>query len=257
MVEYPVKGAALMNFKFLNAQKSFTAETNEDKIEFYNNAQKAYDDIAGLTVNYNELNGGKWNNMMNMKPRSLPVFNMPQLQTDTLQTAIEAESQPKTQSIHPIFIRAANFSKATSQENYKWTTIKGLGYSNSSLTLFPFQNHYFEDIKPHVEYAFELKQPGKYEIEVRCLPTHSNNFDHELILSVDDQNSKSYLVNTKGRSEEWKKNVLRNYASVKHNFTSDKKGKHILKIAVNQTGIVIDQIAINIEGQEPYYEIPN
>ena len=38
--------------------------------------------------------------------------------------------------------------------------------------------------------------------------------------------------------------------------TFEKTGKHILKGFVNQTGIVLDQIAINPDGYGKYYEIP-
>ena len=38
--------------------------------------------------------------------------------------------------------------------------------------------------------------------------------------------------------------VRRNYASATFSVSFDKKGQHSLKIQVNQTGIVIDQIAL-------------
>jgi hypothetical protein len=50
--------------------------------------------------------------------------------------------------------------------------------------------------------------------------------------------------------------VLRNYQSVKYQFQADRAGRHELTLEVNQTGIVIDQIAVNPPGSEPYYEIP-
>ena len=42
---------------------------------------------------------------------------------------------------------------------------------------------------------------------------------------------------------------------VTYPVTFDKTGKHILKVYVNQTGIILDQIAINPDGYENYYEI--
>jgi hypothetical protein len=65
-----------------------------------------------------------------------------------------------------------------------------------------------------------------------------------------------FTLNTRGRSEDWKRNVLRNYQSVKYQFQADRAGRHELTLEVNQTGIVIDQIAVNPPGSEPYYEIP-
>ena len=61
MVKYQVQAAAQMNFKFLCPEK----------------ADAAYDSIAALTQTYNMgIDGkGKWQGMMDMAPRKLPVFD--------------------------------------------------------------------------------------------------------------------------------------------------------------------------------------
>ena len=71
---------------------------------------------------------------------------------------------------------------------------------------------------------------------------------------VDSENPESYLINTKGRSSEWKENVLRNFVSAKYPVNIDKKGSHNLTVKVNQTGIVIDQIAVYLQDTNPFYE---
>jgi uncharacterized protein len=53
----------------------------------------------------------------------------------------------------------------------------------------------------------------------------------------------------------WKANVLRNAAIFKLPIKIEKAGKHSITIEVNQTGIVIDQLAIYPKGQKKY-EIP-
>ena len=77
LVDYPVNGAALINKKFLYRDKAYLyAEQGRVSAQYYAGAtQKAYQDIAGLTDHYNQkLAGGKWNNVMSMKPRGLPVY---------------------------------------------------------------------------------------------------------------------------------------------------------------------------------------
>ena len=71
-------------------------------------------------------------------------------------------------------------------ENYKWKTINGLGYSNNAITLFPLDQHYFKKEKPAVSYEFEIQETGNYEVEVHFLPTHSNNFDHEICIQINE-----------------------------------------------------------------------
>ena len=69
LVKYPVQAAAQMNRKLLYAQLA-----RHDK-EDWEKSDAAYDSIAALTQHYNSLENGKWNRMMDFKPRKLPVFN--------------------------------------------------------------------------------------------------------------------------------------------------------------------------------------
>jgi hypothetical protein len=67
LVLYPVKCADLMNQK-----QTYTTQGNAEL------AVKAYDEIQRLTAYYNqEMAGGKWNNMMDAKPRNGGVFQRP------------------------------------------------------------------------------------------------------------------------------------------------------------------------------------
>ena len=70
LVKYPVQAAAQMNRKLLYAQLA-----RHDKAD-WEKSDAAYDSIAALTQHYNSLENGKWNRMMDFKPRKLPVFNL-------------------------------------------------------------------------------------------------------------------------------------------------------------------------------------
>lgn len=254
LVEYPVKGAAWMNHKFLFAQQSFLSNKPGDKEQLAAQSKKAYDEIVALTLQYNQkINDGKWNEIMSMKPRDLAVYSMP---TYHLTDTVSVKEKPSTQNnIAPIFIQANEYSTAQGEANYEWKSIEGLGYSNSSITLFPFENHLFNEEMPFVEYNFESENAGNYQVEIRFLPTHSNNFDHQVLVSLNGNKLNEYSINTKGRSEEWKENTLRNFVSISYPISIDKTGKQSLKIVVNQPGIVIDQIAVIPENYKEFYEI--
>ncbi len=245
LVEYPVKGAAFMNRKFLFAQQAQLSTEPKEKEQL---SLEAYKNIEDYTKEYNN---GKWKAMMSMNPRNLPVYNLPDYSTsDSIISRIN--SLPKK---NLVAIQANEFSSSKGIENYAWRSINGLGYSNASVTLFPFENHSFVNQKPTVTYTFEVEKAGKYQVEVRFLPNHSNDFNHKTWLQVNDEEAKEYFLNTRGRSEQWKENTLRNFTSVKHPILIDKAGKQTLTIAVNQTGIVIDQIGVSPEGDHTYYEI--
>lgn len=255
LVEYPVKGAALMNYKFLYAQSAYQTRDADERIAYAEKAEESYEEIKRLTDYYNnELSNGKWKHMMSLEPRDLPVFRLPEYH---LAASEEDEPADSTGSIvAPIFVQASDYFSAEGQGAYEWKPIEGLGYSGSAITLFPLENARFED-QPSVSYRFDVPRTGAYEIEVRLLPTHSNTFDHELTVQIDDKEGKKFdALNTieTESSETWKRNVLRNYRSVVYPVMLE-QGTHELTLSVNQTGIVIDQIAVNAEGYEAYYEI--
>ncbi len=255
LVEYPIKGASLMNLKFLYAQKSMYSESEKDRQEFIHKSQRAYEDIIEITTIYNEdISDGKWNKMMSMKPRGLPVFDLPEYHL--VDSLINDTSSIKGTTFSPVFIQAKDFSKSQGFDKYQWQVINGLGYYNSSITLSPYCNQIFEENNPYLEYEFEIDNPGDFVIEVRCLPTHSNNFDFQVGVTLNDNKTKEYSINTVGRSDSWKENVLRNAAVISHPVSIKKSGTQTLQLTVSHTGIVFDQIAITPADHENYYEIP-
>lgn len=82
LIYYPVLGASWMNKKFLYRDKVYLYAM-QNRISAYDYAimsRSVYDSIIIETKYYNErLTGGKWNGMMSMKPRDLPVFHPPVL----------------------------------------------------------------------------------------------------------------------------------------------------------------------------------
>jgi len=238
LVVYPVKGAAYMNHKFLYWKLASTTSDANQKKKYELLSAETYQKIKELTDFYNtKMSNGKWNNIMSMKPRSLPVFDAIK-QTEFLKETSIKEASNK------IFIPANKFVSKKETKEYIWKTINGLGYSDNAVTLFPLKQHYFKTEKPSVSYEFKVKKAGDYEIEIHLLPTHANKFDHEINVQIDGNNSQSFSINTKDRDKMWKENVLRNSAVVKLPVSITNIGKHTLNIAVNQTGIVLDYITV-------------
>lgn len=238
LVVYPVKGAAYMNHKFLYWNLEATTSDENKKEKYQVLASEAYQRIEELTDYYNtKLSNGKWNHMMSMHPRDLPVF-------DAVKKNTFSKESSKLNS-NRIIILANQFISKKEAKEYQWKTINGLGYSNNAVTLFPLKQQHFKTEKPFVLYEFEIENEGDYEIEVHLLPTHSNNFDHEIGVQIDGKVIQFFKINTKDRDNTWKENVLRNSAIVKVPAASLQKGKHTIKIEVNQTGIVLDYIAVN------------
>lgn len=252
LVEYPVKAAAAMNNKFLY-QQLFTSSTQPSQQAAYKHlALQAYQDIEQLTQHYNQLEQGKWQHMMFMAPRNLPVFNAPTfdfVKPDKAKEPIEHGSPA-------LYLNANQYSRHSPQGAYSWQAIESLGYSAGAMTLSPFNIMHFDPPQPWLEYEFDVTQPGEYQLELRFLPTHANDYQHQISVSVNERQIGSAALNSKGRSEQWKVNVLRNSQIVSLPFELKQAGKQRVRVSVNQTGIVLDQLALYPATQNPSYEIP-
>jgi hypothetical protein len=91
LVYYPVVCASLMNQKFLYQDKSYlyAKQNRASASDYAQGAGQAYASIVRETQYYNtQLAGGKWQGMMSMQPRDLPVYQAPTappLRLDTTQ----------------------------------------------------------------------------------------------------------------------------------------------------------------------------
>jgi len=82
LVAYPIRSAALINRKFLYRDKAIMNSKTYPLVahKYKEQSHQAYQDIVKETQFYNrELLNGKWNHMMDMAPRRLPVFDDPKI----------------------------------------------------------------------------------------------------------------------------------------------------------------------------------
>lgn len=270
LIRYPVSGAAEMNKKLLNWQcanlyapfLSKEAETAKHK------SLAAYAKIQSLTMYYNDsIEAGKWKLMMSFQPRKLQVFDKPVFSEPTTETlkvmtvndsiALGVYNGAIDRKDDYIRLKASEFTQNNSTAFCRWQTIKGLGYSQSSMALQPFgaklSTNYIEN--PSLEYEFAAKGDSSI-IYLYLLPTHpidaSNNM--RIAISIDGADPMIFNINTVGRSNTWKENVLRNQAVVKlpYHFVT---GKHLLKIFAVDPDVVIDQLLIDFKPGRKFYGV--
>lgn len=253
LVIYPLKSAALINKKFLYQQLYAHSPIKSKKAKYKYLSIKAYKQIEQLTQYYNQqLAKGKWQNMMSMAPRNLPVFSAPDFKT----TQGEAYVEPRIDSQNTYYLQANQISQQFAPQGYQWQVIESLGYSDAALTLSPFSIAKFEQFQAWVEYDLDIKTTGNYVLELRFLPTHTNNFDHQVHVQLDSQLVSLIELSTQGRSEQWKTNVLRNSQIAYIPLNTLSNGPHKLRLSINQTGIVIDQLALYPQQQARTYALP-
>lgn len=261
LIEYPIKAAAHMNEKFLYRQLSEHCLLLDCKKSYQQLSVKAYQAIKELTNKYNlTLSQGKWQHMMSMKPRNLPVFQAPEFNTSSEKSKIDHKREQPL-----ISLKASQYSRSfipsNSSSKTRWHAIEGFGHSDNAVTIFPSEYHSVTNNKvslsdennPWLEYQITLPHAGKYEIELHFIPTHTNQYNDQVNLAFNGKYSGSAMLNTKGRSEQWKTNVLRNSQIKTFKVSVKQAGLQRLRLAMNQTGIVLDQIAVYRENSlKPY-----
>ena len=216
LVKYPVQAAAQMNRKILTAQLARHSKAD------WKQSDAAFDSIASLTQQYNSLQNGKWNRMMDFQPRKLPVFKRVE----------------HTSATEPMMTDRKMLCKWNAMEcTYgKPVPYEGLGYERKAAGIRKGSS---------LTFAFDDYGKDSVEVEIRLLPSHPlDEKQLRFAISVDEAVPQTVSYETKGRSEEWKENVLRNQAIRKVTLPINKQASHKLVITALDEGMVLDQVIL-------------
>ncbi len=219
LVKYPVQGAAQMNNKLLYAQLA-----RHDKAD-WEWSDRAYDSIASLTETYSNGIGkqGKWKAMMDFRPRRLPVFN--QVARDTVLTPLLSQSCPLAKW------------NATECSSGKTLPCEGLGYEENAAQIVQGSSISFES---------NTLEGDSIDVVLTFVPRHPVADAARLRVAVtwDNESPKVLSYETKGRSEEWKENILWNRAVRSIRFPLKKDSTNRLTITALDEGVILDQVFI-------------
>lgn len=216
LVKYPVQAAAQMNRKILTAQLA-----RHSKVD-WKQSDAAFDSIASLTQQYNSLQNGKWNRMMDFQPRKLPVFKRVEHTTATEPMVTDRKMLCKWNAME------CTYGKPVPYE--------GLGYERKAAGIRKGSS---------LTFAFDDYGKDSVEVEIRLLPSHPlDEKQLRFAISVDEAVPQTVSYETKGRSEEWKENVLRNQAIRKVTLPINKQASHKLIITALDEGVVLDQVIL-------------
>ena len=216
LVKYPVQAAAQMNRKILTAQLARHSKAD------WKQSDAAFDSIASLTQQYNSLQNGKWNRMMDFQPLKLPVFKRVEHTTATEPMMTDRKILCKWNAME------CTYGKPVPCE--------GLGYERKAAGIRKGSS---------LTFAFDDYGKDSVEVEIRLLPSHPlDEKQLRFAISVDEAVPQTVSYETKGRSEEWKENVLRNQAIRKVTLPINKQASHKLVITALDEGVVLDQVIL-------------
>ena len=216
LVKYPVQAAAQMNRKILTAQLARHSKAD------WKQSDAAFDSIASLTQQYNSLQNGKWNRMMDFQPRKLSVFKRVEHTAATEPMVTDRKMLCKWNAME------CTYGKPVPYE--------GLGYERKAAGIRKGSS---------LTFAFDDYGKDSVEVEIRLLPSHPlDEKQLRFAISVDEAVPQTVSYETKGRSEEWKENVLRNQAIRKVTLPINKQASHKLIITALDEGVVLDQVIL-------------
>lgn len=226
LVKYPVQAATQMNRKLLYAQLARHGKADWEKSDL------AYDSIVVLTKQYNSLEDGKWNRMMDFQPRKLPVFNRVERKTATSPMMKERVAIYKWNGLD-----GKNISNGKNTLNARnGTSAIGLGYESKATGI---------DKGDALMFSFDNWKTDSVEVDIRLLPNHPVGGDQlRFSISLDNAAPEVISYETKGRSEEWKENVLRNQAIRTVRLPISGKKSHRLVIKALDEGVILDQVML-------------
>ena len=232
LVKYRVQGATQMNEKLLKAQLARHGKAD------WAESDAAYDSIVALTRVYNEgiNNQGKWRGMMDHRPRKLPVFD--KVKHNTVDTPMHDNDDLVQYGWHPMYCVSGNPIPC-----------EGLGYLGTA-ALIP------QGVS--VTYESEVVAEGisdSVNIVLAFVPRHPVN-DKSLRVALSIDNGEPYVVDyaTKGRSEEWKVNILWNRAHrIVRVPVDSQKSRHTFTLTALDEGIILDTIYIIDDKYKPYW----
>jgi hypothetical protein len=242
LIKYPILAAAKMNEKFLYLDQFYTKplEQRSESDSSFLKSKAAYEDIIKLTKEYNSMNGAKWNHLMDMNPRRLPVFKSP----SDLKNVVQKVAATTTILLK---IPAGDFFKHTNTNGAYWEKITEPSFSKNALVSRPFSlEKSLETNAPSVDYQIDIPETGNYVIKVQAIPLHpiSRKLGQKIALCIDSNAFQTLDFETFDRSEEWKQNVLRNKTTKALSMISLEKGKHIITLKMIDPAVLVDFIII-------------
>jgi hypothetical protein len=267
LVHYPVTAAAAMNRKILYAQKSrIYADTNVELAAYYARlATNAYNELTALDYTYNkDMLNGKWELMMDMKPRDLPVFQepvLPELPGNMLTRnynpvikrvpdLVETAGTP-LEGDHMIALDACDFMNDIQPE-----IIESLGHSGQAVRLPVTRKIHHK--QPHLMYKVNTMSYGDMKIKVGTIPMHPVHGNSEMRYAVVIDKQEPIIVSAKADflSEEWAENVLRNQSLAVMNAHIAEPGEHIIRIYALDEELIFDQLMLEFDLERMHYLIP-
>lgn len=288
LVLYPVKACAnLQNLythvawnKFLAKEKIALANESADK------ANQLYAADSLITLQYHQLNKGKWNHMMSQTHIGYTYWQQPNRQKMPDVTYLSKDSAigvdgtisvmtPNPKGIIPdnvkgnifyeydkyVSIEAAHFTKAINSKDITWKILPDHGRTGDAITTFPVTalEQKISANSPNLEYEVYTYSADSFKINAYFSPTlnfHNSTEGLQYAISVDNETPQIISLNKENKNNTtgvWNKWVAENIIIKTTNHKITKAGKHTVKYRMVNSGVVLQKLVLDFGGIQQSY----
>ncbi|MES2776863.1 MAG: glycosyl hydrolase 115 family protein [Bacteroidota bacterium] len=278
LVLHPVKACANLYEMYYNValNKQGYANKWEQANLYADKVKQFYANDSLITLEYHNLNGGKWNHMMSQTHIGYTYWQQPLVQKMPAVKYVPLDAVVKTGItiaepalvIEPsngmdgfLSIEAAHFSKAVNTNGVTWKVLPDHGRTGSAVTPFPVtaDAQLPSGNAPHLEYDLYLAHEKTPSINAYFSPTlnfHNTPEGLQYAISIDDETPQVISINKEDKTASgplWGKWVAENIIikSSKHKILQ--AGRHTVKYWMVNPGVVLQKLVLDFGDLKPSY----
>ncbi|KAA9035673.1 glycosyhydrolase [Ginsengibacter hankyongi] len=286
LVLHPVKACAnLQDMYTAVAWNHFYAkEENPQANKYADEVKQFYANDSLISAEYNRLNNGKWNHMMDQthigytywqEPRSQKMPEVKYVsQASTSQPLTIIDSVERTaRSLIPhnsqgnlfyelngyVSIEAAHFTKRRDAGNIQWKVIPNIGRDGDGITTFPVtsQTQTIGSTTPQLEYDFYAYNSGAIKLNAYFSPTlnfHNDTNGLQYAISIDNEKPQIISINKDDNDgRQWNQWVANDIIIKTTNHSISKKEKHTVKFWMVSPAVILQKIVLDFGGLKRSY----
>lgn len=288
LVLHPVKACAnLQDLYTAVAWNRYYARRNDPRANFYaDSAKQFYVNDSLISAEYNHLNNGEWDHMMDQTHIGYRYWQEPRHQTMPEVSYVTGGARvPEPAGVRDhsavvnrsaislipagraafyekngyVSIEAAHFTDKTNTGAIQWQVIRGIGRDGDGLTSFPVtaRAQTAGPGSPRLDYVFYCYDTGAVRVHAYFSPTL--NFRHDstglqYAMSIDGETPQVVSINRDDANPRiWGGWVANDVIITTTGHSVSGKGRHTIKFWRVSPGIVLQKIVVDFGGEKPSY----
>jgi hypothetical protein len=284
LVLHPVKACANLQEMYYNVaqNKYYAGKKSSAANKYADKVKELYAKDSLISIEYNQIAGGKWNHMMDQTHIGYTYWQQPNRQRmpDVVYVANDAAADSSKIGITTVSaaamvpkgsknvfyqqdgyvsIEADHYTKAVNRNGISWQVLPDHGKTGSAITTMPVTaaEQPVSTNSPHLEYTvYFYEKQDSVKLQAYFSPTLNFHNDEGLkyAVSFDDETPQVISINKDDNNQrlwnEWVGTSIIIKTS-KHNIPSS--GKHVLKFWRVSPAVVLQKLVVDAGGAKQSY----